>query len=143
LVQCPTCGTEVPTPARSWPVSFKKLNEEDGKPQLCVGIFECPECKSKFRARVEPVPEPKGATNVAGLVEKINSIREGLTQTLNSLRVKIKTLETERSHLLAEVKELKQAAELRASALEAEITQLREEIKSMREVLGSGVPETV
>ncbi len=142
MVQCPTCGTEVVTPARSWPVSFKKLSKEDGKPPFCVGVFECPECKSKFRSRVDSAPEPKSASNVAGLVERINSIREGLTQSLNSLRVKIKTLETERAYLLAEAEELKQAAELRASALEAEVTQLREEIKSMREVLGSRVPET-
>lgn len=122
-------------------MSFRKLNKEDANPTLCVGIFECPECKSKFRSRVDTTPESKGAPNVAGLVERINSIREGLTQTLNSLRVKIKTLETERSYLLAEAEELKRAAELRADALEAEVGQLREEIKSMREVLGSNVAE--
>lgn len=118
-------------------MSFKKPGEEDSKLQLCVGIFECPGCKSKFRSRVETAPEPAGTPNVAGLVERINSIRESLTQTLKTLQLKIRTLETERSSLLAEVKELKRAAELRASALEAEVTQLREEIISMREVLSS------
>ncbi len=142
MVQCPTCGTEVATPARSWPVSIKKLNGEQGKPQFCAGIFECPKCKSTFRSRVDPPPEPNEETSVPGLVERINSIREGLTQSLNSLRAKIRALETERSNLLAEMDELKQAAESRASALEAEVAQLRQEIKSMRDVLGSEASQT-
>lgn len=134
MVQCPKCGKEVAAPTRSWPVFFK-LNEENGKPQFSVGVFECPECKSKFRARVDPERESKEATPVVGLVERINSIRDGLTQSLNTLRAKLKMLETERSSLLAEVSELKRTAEMRADALEAEVGQLRQEIKSMREVL--------
>lgn len=142
LVQCPSCGTEVASAVKSWPVSFKKPEEEDAKPQFCVGVFECPKCKSKFRSRVDSAPESAGTTNVVGLVERINSIREGLTQTLKTLRLKIKTLETERSSLLVEVQELKRVAEMRANALEVEVSQLREEIKSLREVLSSSVTET-
>lgn len=114
---------------------FVKLTEANGKPQFCVGVFECPECKSKFRARVDTQPESKEATDVVGLVERINSIRDGLSQSLNTLRAKIKMLETERSSLLAEVDELKRTAESRADALEDEVVQLREDIKSLREVL--------
>jgi len=142
LVECPTCGTEVASAVKSWPMSFKKQDGEDAKPQFCVGVFECPKCKSKFRSRVDSAPESTGTTNVLGLVGRINSIREGLTQTLKTLRVKIKTLETERACLLTEVEELKRVAEMRASALEAEVSQLREEIKSLREVLGSSMDET-
>jgi chromosome segregation ATPase len=125
-------------------VTFKKPGEADGQPQLYVGIFECTSCSSKFRARVEQAssPTPPAATNVAGLVERINSIREGLAQSLKTLQLKIKTLETERSSLLTEVEELKRTAEQRAAALETEVCQLREEIKSMREVLGSNMNET-
>jgi hypothetical protein len=141
VVQCPDCGAEVVSPVKSWAVSFKKQDEDDAKPQFCVGIFECPKCKSKFRARVEPKPKP--AANVADLVGRINSIREGLTQTLRTLRLKINTLETERSSLLTEMEELKRAAESRANALEAEVCQLREEVKSLRELLGSTVNEAV
>ncbi len=140
MVQCPACGTEVAAPTRSWPVPLNKLSQQNGAPQFCVRVFECPECKSKFRSRVNPAPDTKETAGVASLVDRINSIRDGLTQSLNSLRIKIKTLETERSYLLAEVEELKEAAELRAGALEAEITQLREEIKAMREVLGAVPP---
>ena len=136
MVQCPNCEAEVATPTKSWPVTFKKAGERIPQPQFCVGAYECPNCKSKFRARVETTAtiQPP-ATNVAGLVERINTIREGLSQTLKALQLKIRTLETERASLLNEAEELKRTAEQRASALESEISQLREEIKSMREVL--------
>jgi predicted nucleic acid-binding Zn-ribbon protein len=125
-------------------VTFKKPGEANVQPQLYVGIFECTNCNHKFRARVEtasPTTAP-AANNVAGLVERINTIREGLAQSLKTLQLKIKTLETERSSLLMEMEELKRTAEQRAAALETEVSQLREEIKSMREVLGSNVPAT-
>jgi uncharacterized coiled-coil DUF342 family protein len=80
--------------------------------------------------------------NVAGLMERINSIRNGLTQSLNTLRIKIGSLETERSMLLVEIEELKQAAELRAKSLESEVCQLREEIRSLRELLGANTAGT-
>ena len=142
--KCPSCGAEVPSPVKSWPVTFKKPGKEDGQPPFSVGIFECTSCNSKFRARVEPAFQstPSAATNVAGLVEKINNIRDGLAQSLKTLQLKIKTLETERSSLLTEVDELKRTAEQRAAALEAEVCQLREDVKSMREILGSNVNET-
>ena len=125
-------------------MTFKKPGEADTQPQLCVGIFECPSCNSKFRARVETAPPSTqpAANNVAGLVERINTIRDGLAQSLKTLQLKIKTLETERSSLLTEMGELKRIAEMRVAALEAEVCQLRDEIKSMREILGSNVNET-
>jgi len=131
----------VVSPTKSWPVAFKKQGKDDAKPQFCIGVFQCPECKAKFRGQVEPKPEPPA--NVADLVGRINSIREGLSQTLTTLRAKIGTLETERSSLLTEMEELKGAAESRVDALEAEVGQLREEAKSLREVLGSKANETV
>ena len=112
------------------------------KTQFILGIFECPGCKSKFRSRVElacaATPE---RSSVAELIKRMNSIRDRLTQTLRSLRVKIKTLETERALLFTEIQELKRAAKLRASALESEVNELREEINSLREVLGQSAYE--
>ncbi len=146
MTKCPNCGAEVPSPAKSWPVTFKKPGEPETQPPFCVGIFECTTCNSKFRARVKPelTPEASSPTsaNVAGLVDRINNIREGLTQTLKILQTKIRTLETERSSLLDEMGELKRTAELRAATLEIEVGQLRDEIKSMRELLGAEVKET-
>ena len=118
-------------------MTLKNHGDTEAKTQFIFGIFECPRCKSKFRSRIEPAcattPEQ---SSVAELVKRINSIREKLTQTLRSLRVKIKTLETERALLLREIQELKRAAKLRANALESEVSELREELNSLREVLG-------
>jgi hypothetical protein len=142
LVECPSCGTEVAGAVKSWPVNLKKHGAIGTKTQFIFGIFECPGCKSKFRSRVEPVwAATSEGNNVPELVKRINSIREGLTQTLRSLRVKIKTWETERALLLTEVQELKKAAKLRASALEGEVRELREEINSLREVIGQSAHE--
>jgi predicted nucleic acid-binding Zn-ribbon protein len=50
---------------------------------------------------------------------------------------KLKTLETERRNLLLEVEELKKMAESKTRALEGEISMLREEVKSLRVLLGA------
>ena len=137
MVECPSCGTEVANAVKSWPVSFGKHVESDAHSQLCVGIFECPECKSKFRSRVEPKAESSETVSVSDLVERIKGIREGFVQTLATLRGRIRMLETERAGVLGEMDELKRDAESRADALEDEVRQLREEVKSLRELFGS------
>jgi regulator of replication initiation timing len=53
----------------------------------------------------------------------------------------IKKLETERNNLLLEIEELKKMADSKARALESEITMLREEVKSLRVLLGAEEPE--
>jgi SMC interacting uncharacterized protein involved in chromosome segregation len=63
-------------------------------------------------------------------------------QTLKTLREKIRTLETERAGLIVEIEKLKKVAESRADALKNEVNQLREEIKSLRELLGDSEEET-
>ena len=50
---------------------------------------------------------------------------------------KLKTLETERKNLLLEIEELKKMADSKAKALESEISMLREEVKSLRILLGA------
>jgi len=142
VVDCPNCGTGVVTAVKSWPVSFRKQGDGGALPQFCVGIFECPKCKSKFRSRVEFRAKAGGTANVKNAVEKIKGIREGLMQTLKTLREKIRTLETERASLMVEIEKLKKVAESRADALENEVNQLREEMKSLRELLGSNEEET-
>lgn len=130
MVECPSCGTEVATALKSWPVSFGKQET----PKLCIGIFACPKCKSKFRSRVEASAQPAESASIKELVEKIKGIREGFVQTLNTLRAKINSLERDRAGVLVEVEELKSAAESRVNALEDEVGQLREEIKSLKEL---------
>ncbi len=116
-------------------MTFRKPGEANPQPQFSVGIFDCPNCKSKFRARVQTAPSSPTGKNVAVLVERINTIREGLSQSLKTLQLKIRTLETERASLLKEAEDLKRTAEQRAFALESEVSQLREEIRAMRELL--------
>ena len=137
LVECPKCGTEVAAAVKCWTVSPRKQTEAGYVPEFRVGIFECPKCKSKFRSRVDLEPKPLEIANVRSLVEKIKEIREGLVQTLTVLRDRLKTLETDRSSLLLEIEKLKGAAESRADALEVEVSQLRAELKSLKELLGS------
>jgi uncharacterized membrane protein len=55
--------------------------------------------------------------------------------SLNDLREKIQTLETERSQLKTEIENLRKAAEIRAAALEEDIDEMREEAKTLRELL--------
>jgi predicted nucleic acid-binding Zn-ribbon protein len=67
----------------------------------------------------------------------MRDIRAGFMQTLRTLREKIQTLETERASLMVEIVKLKKVAESRAGALEKGVNQLREEVKSLKELLGS------
>jgi hypothetical protein len=48
---------------------------------------------------------------------------------------RIKALETERRNLLLEFEELKRMADAKAKALESEINMLRDEVKSLRDLL--------
>jgi hypothetical protein len=58
---------------------------------------------------------------------------------LSSLRIiteKIKTLDSEKNNLLLEIEELKKLAESKTRALESEVGMLREEVESLRTLLG-------
>jgi predicted nucleic acid-binding Zn-ribbon protein len=71
------------------------------------------------------------------MVGRIKGIKEGLMLTLVNLREKIKTLETERASLMTEIGNLRKVAESRANALENEVSMLREEVKSLKDLLGN------
>jgi predicted nucleic acid-binding Zn-ribbon protein len=70
------------------------------------------------------------------MVGRIKGIKEELMQTLTNLRDKIRTLETERASLMVEIEKLRKIAESRADALENEVGVLREEVRSLRDLLG-------
>jgi predicted nucleic acid-binding Zn-ribbon protein len=64
----------------------------------------------------------------------------GKLEFMSSLRnvvERLKGLETERKNLLLEIEELKKMADSKAKALESEISMLREEVKSLRVLLGT------
>lgn len=56
--------------------------------------------------------------------------------TLKSVVERLRKLETERNNLLLEVDELKKMADAKAKALESEVGMLREELKSLKVLLG-------
>lgn len=54
-----------------------------------------------------------------------------------SIVEKIKALENERQNLLLEIEELKKMADAKVRALESEVSMLREEVRSLRMLLGA------
>ena len=60
--------------------------------------------------------------------------------SLKSTVEKIKILETEKKNLLAEIEALKKTADAKAVALETEVGQLREEVKSIKILLNNPEP---
>ena len=132
---CPKCGTDVATPVKTWPIPSRRPLTE-GENRTFAAIFECPNCKARFRAAVEAEAIVEETASMTNAVEGIKSMKGETTQTLASLREKIKTLETERSNLMIEVEKLKRVAESKMNALENEVGMLRDEAKSLRYLLG-------
>jgi len=60
-----------------------------------------------------------------------------LMSKLKSVVEKLQALETERKNLLLEIDELKKMADAKAKTLENEVSMLREEVKSLRILLGA------
>jgi vacuolar-type H+-ATPase subunit I/STV1 len=136
LAKCPKCGTETAAPIKTWPIPSRKPTKE-GESCFVVGIFECPNCKARFRTAIEAQPTKKEETvSIKSMVERIKGIQGELVQTLRNLREKIKTLETERASLMSEIENLRKVAEARINALESEVNILRDDVKSLRDILG-------
>jgi regulator of replication initiation timing len=56
--------------------------------------------------------------------------------SFKSVAERIRQLETERKNLLLEIDELKKMADSKAKALESEVSMLRDEVRSLRMILG-------
>jgi hypothetical protein len=134
LVKCPKCGAEAGAPSKTWSISRKTTKSGTG--EVVFGTFECLQCGHKFRTAVRG--DAKGELSIKGMAERIRGIEGELTNTLKNLREKLKTLSTERSNLIVEIDELKKMAEAKADALESEIGMLKEEVKSLKQLLGVG-----
>jgi predicted nucleic acid-binding Zn-ribbon protein len=135
LVKCPKCGAEAAAPVKTWLIHRKPVEmRKESKPLM--GIFECPNCRARFRAVVETETKVEETASIKNMVEKIKGIKGELMQTLKNLREKIKMLETERANLMVEIEKLRKVAESRVNALESEVNMLREEVKSLRDLLG-------
>ncbi len=134
MAECPDCGTMVGVPFKSWSVSRKNQSAPSGKTKTQFGIFDCPDCGNRFRAGLKE--SSKNELSIKGAVEKIKGIEGAFVSTLKTLREKLKTLETERASLLLEIDGLKKMAEDKANALESEVGMLREEVQSLKQLLG-------
>lgn len=122
-------------PVKTWPIPSRKPLKEGEQPRL-AGIFQCPNCKARFRAGVDAERRAEEAANIKSMVERIKGIKGELMQTLVNLREKIKALETERGNLMIEIEKLRKVAETRVDALESEVGMLRNDVKSLRDLLG-------
>lgn len=133
-MKCPKCGAETGAPSKTW--SIPRKTTKPGAGETVFGAFECPKCRHKFRTIA--ASGAQGELSIKGMAEKIRGIEGELTTTLKNLREKLKTLSTERSNLILEIDELKKMAEAKADALESEVGMLREEVKSLKQLLGVG-----
>jgi len=130
LVECPKCGIEVFNPVKTWPM-VGRPSKTGERFKLTIGLYECPNCERKFR-----VVLGKERITIEGVIGEIKGIEKELMQTLGNLREKIEKLGSEKTDLLAEIEELRKVGEKRADALEKEVATLREEVESMKKLLG-------
>jgi len=135
LVSCPKCGYDVKSPVRTWPIPSREPLKEGENPKL-VGIFECTNCKARFRSAVDVEAEFRETVDTGNTVERIEGVKGEPTQALMNLREKIYALETERASLMDEIVKLRKVAESRVDALESEVSMLRNDVESLRGLLG-------
>jgi hypothetical protein len=135
LVNCPKCGNDVKTPVKTWAIPSREPLKEGEQPSH-IGIYECPNCKARFRSAVETETGAGDTASIKNVVERTKGVKGDRMQTLTNLREKINTLETERASLIVEIENLKKVAESKVDALESEVGMLRSEAKSLRDLLG-------
>jgi uncharacterized protein (UPF0212 family) len=46
--KCPNCGTNVPSPKKKWTMAGRP-SKAGKRVQLEIGLFDCPNCKKRFR----------------------------------------------------------------------------------------------
>ena len=137
---CPYCGAKVVAASKIWPVYSAGTNESTEEPDFFVGIFQCAKCKTKYNSKISSQALPPRTVNVKNKVERIMRIHGELMQTIKSLKEKITKLQIEKSSLMTEIETLRKTAEARVTTLETEVGQMREEAKSLRELLGNNEP---
>ncbi len=138
MVNCPNCGTTQATAKNNWIIQPKRA-DASVKPEIYVGVYECPKCKASFKSATQAqtaMPAQSADPTVSVLVGRLNEIQAGFRQNLENLRRNLEVLESERSEVLFEIESVKKDAESRAVGLETEISQLREDITSLKELLG-------
>ena len=132
MTECPRCGTKVYVPIKTWSM-IGRPSKTGERFKLTLGLFTCPKCEKGFR---EVLGKEKEKVGLKGMVHEIKGIERRLVQTLDELKDKIEKLKLQRAQLLDEIEELKRAGEKKADTLEKEVAKLREEVESLKEMLG-------
>ena len=132
LVKCPRCGVEVADPVKAW-LMTQRPNRSGEMWQLTMGLYECVNCKEKFRRIMS-----KKKITIKGIIQNTKMLEEMVMEAVKKkaeLEERVKALEEEKTSLLAEIEALKAIPELevKASALEAEVAGLKEEKKALEE----------
>ena len=81
------------------------------------------------------------ATKIEAAISKLGKIQIGLKQNLADLHKHLETINSE-PELLLNIENFKKDAEARASNLEGEVKQLRQEIKNLKELLDLNLEKT-
>lgn len=137
---CPNCGAKLAElQVRSLPAAENR--KAGGSIHGAFRLIVCPSCGTKFPSRATADTRSATTANVKNAAERIRGVRDEFMVTLKVLREKIEALEAEKAELMVEVEKLRKAAELRANALEGEVAQMREETKSLKQLLGAAAVE--
>ena len=127
MINCPNCGSKAVQIT-----SMAVESSEENLPKSNV-LYECENCKSRFFKTDADVPSSQ---SILELISQLHEIKSGLKKTVSKLREKIDLLENEHSEYLLDIESEEKEAESRADDLEAEVNQLREELKSLKDILG-------
>jgi uncharacterized Zn finger protein (UPF0148 family) len=132
LPECPRCGTKAYIPKKIWAMVGRPSRTGE-RFKLTIGLFTCPKCEKGFR---EVLGKEKEKATLKGVANEIKGIERSLAHTLGDLKDKIEKLKLQRSELLEEIEELKRVGKERANTLEKEVASLREEVESLKDMLG-------
>jgi uncharacterized Zn finger protein (UPF0148 family) len=133
LPECPRCGTKAYVPKKIWAMVGRPSRTGE-RFKLTIGLFTCPKCEKGFR---EVLGKEKERATLKGVANEIKGIERSLAHTLGDLKDKIEKLKLQKSELLNEIEELKRAGQEKADTLEKEVASLREEVESLKEMLGN------
>mgnify|MGYP001027438232 CR=1 FL=1 len=139
MVECPRCGVESTNLVKTW-MMIGKPSRLGEMLQLTIGLYECTNCKKKFRGILG-----KEKISLKGMMQKIKVLEEMVMEAAKKraeLEEKVKSLEEEKACLLAEIEALKAIPELEAKvcALEDDIAKLKEEKKVLEEKAAPPAP---
>ncbi len=126
MAKCPNCGVEVIDPVKSWNM-IGKPDKSGEMFKLTMGLYNCICSEKSFRSVIG-----KERITLKGVIEKNNSLEEQLmeaTSKKSELESIVKTLETEKAQLSAEVEVLRAipVLEEKVTSLEADLVMLRAE----------------